>query len=203
MKKKLSVIIVLAIGLIITTTGTRSGDIFTNEASIFQGNNPETEFSEGDFFQEIQPITTTTAIAIPYATTTTLATTTSTIIIPPVTVPPILKAPVVTVPRVIVGHDDVRTIVQGLWPEDQVETVMIKINCESTFNASATNPSSGTRGLLQIHPGWATSWGWPEEGLHPLVPSLGYTWDQMYEVYPNLHTAYIIWSHSGWSPWVC
>lgn len=92
-----------------------------------------------------------------------------------------------------------REAVEAYFPADQVERALRIMRCESTFQPGVTNPSSGTRGLFQIHPGWSTSWGWPG----PLVSDLGYTWDQMYEVWPNVHVAYVIWSNSGWGPWTC
>lgn len=63
------------------------------------------------------------------------------------------------------------------------------IECESGGNELAVG-AAGERGLLQLHP------------VHQIrVEQLGYTWDQMFERYPNLHVAYTIWLRQSWWPW--
>jgi hypothetical protein len=74
--------------------------------------------------------------------------------------------------------------------------------CESGLTTTQVG-SAGELGPLQVHPGWSTSWGWPAEGLGPLVPALGYTWEQVAEPGPNAHVASVIHAHLGWGPWTC
>ena len=63
--------------------------------------------------------------------------------------------------------------------------------CESKFDPSVTGRFR-ERGIFQIHP------------VHrKRIESMGYTWDQMYEVLPNIKVAYEIWSEQGWKPWTC
>lgn len=113
--------------------------------------------------------------------------------------------PVVTAPRApAVSPDFAREVVEAYFPADQVDRALRIMNCESTFSPSETG-GVGERGLLQIHPGWSTSWGGTVYGFDApsVILGLGYTWDQMYEVWPNVHVASVIWSHEGWSPWTC
>ena len=64
--------------------------------------------------------------------------------------------------------------------------------CESKYDERAEG-AAGERGFLQIH------------GLHKArIARLGYTWEQMYEFWPNLIVAYDIWSDSqSWDQWSC
>lgn len=63
---------------------------------------------------------------------------------------------------------------------------------KDTLDAGATG-RAGERGVMQIHPTHAAR----------LIPSLGYTWDQMYEVGPNLAVAAVLFQAGGYSPWSC
>lgn len=81
--------------------------------------------------------------------------------------------------------------VDGLAPQFLAESVPI-IKCESTHREAAVNATSGTRGLLQIHP------------IHiRRIERLGYTWDDMLTAGPNLHVAATIHAESSWRPWSC
>lgn len=67
------------------------------------------------------------------------------------------------------------------------------VSCETggTFNPHSTG-RLGERGLFQIHP------------IHiGLIRSLRYTWDEMYQVEPNVHVAWVLWREQGWRPWAC
>lgn len=62
------------------------------------------------------------------------------------------------------------------------------------FDPLATG-SAGERGVMQIHPAHARAGG--------IIARLGYTWDQMYEVGPNLAVALAIYLAGGWGAWSC
>ena len=63
--------------------------------------------------------------------------------------------------------------------------------CESNLDPAATG-RAGERGLFQIHPTHRS-----------MIASLGFTWDEMYEVVPNIAVAADIYADEGWSPWAC
>ena len=64
--------------------------------------------------------------------------------------------------------------------------------CESGYDEKAEG-ALGERGFLQIHP------------VHKdRIERLGYTWDDMYTLWPNLVVAYDIWLDSeSWEQWSC
>lgn len=50
----------------------------------------------------------------------------------------------------------------------------------------------GERGPMQIHP------------MHiALINRMGYTWDQMFEVGPNMRVAHVLYDALGWGGWSC
>ena len=68
------------------------------------------------------------------------------------------------------------------------ETAVRVARCESSFDPSRTG-KAGERGVMQVHP------------IHRgLIESMGFTWDDMYEVGPNLDVAFAL-SRNGWGPW--
>lgn len=72
------------------------------------------------------------------------------------------------------------------WPCQEALTVAW---CESRFRPDAVG-RLGERGLLQIHP------------VHmDRIRSLGYTWDDIFQVRLNVEVAYAIWKERGWRPW--
>lgn len=74
---------------------------------------------------------------------------------------------------------------------DEGANAVAVARCESGMDPGRTG-SAGERGIFQIHP---THRHW--------VESMGYSWDQMYEVGPNLQVAFALWSGAGWGPWSC
>lgn len=65
--------------------------------------------------------------------------------------------------------------------------------CESVgLNPHATG-DAGERGLFQIHPAYHQE----------RIRRLGFTWDQMYDVAPNVAVAVDLYADSGWGPWSC
>ncbi len=72
------------------------------------------------------------------------------------------------------------------WPGAQLVT------CESGWNRWAVG-SFGERGLFQVHP------------IHRygIVARLGYSWDDMFEVEPNIHVAAEIRRVQGLRAWTC
>lgn len=70
-------------------------------------------------------------------------------------------------------------------------TALYVSGCEAGEDRLADdNPISGARGTFQIHP--------IHEGL---VMEMGYTWEQILEVEPNVAVAYQLYTGSGWTPW--
>lgn len=66
-------------------------------------------------------------------------------------------------------------------------------DCESVgLNPGATG-KAGERGLFQIHGKYHQE----------RIRRLGFTWDQMYEVGPNIAVAVDLYAEQGWSPWTC
>lgn len=78
------------------------------------------------------------------------------------------------------------------WPAQYYPQLRYIINRESRGIPTATNPYSGARGLMQIHP----------VNINFLA-SNGYSWAQMYNPVDNLNAAYKLFLLSGWSPWAC
>lgn len=66
--------------------------------------------------------------------------------------------------------------------------------CETagSFNPKATG-SQGERGLFQIHPKYHQE----------RIKRLGFSWDRMYEVGPNITVAADLYAEQGWGPWTC
>ena len=81
-----------------------------------------------------------------------------------------------------------------IFREDAPKALRVA-NCESTMNPQAENRRSRTRGLFQISPVHAKPGGW--------VEALGYTWDDMFRIVPNVRVAYSLWKEQGWGPWSC
>lgn len=78
------------------------------------------------------------------------------------------------------------------FPESEWSRAALVVWCESRYRPAAVG-RAGERGLAQIHP------------VHiPLIASLGYTWDQMFELEPNLAVARALYDNAGhvWTPWV-
>lgn len=67
-------------------------------------------------------------------------------------------------------------------------------SCETggTFSPSSTG-RAGERGLFQIHPRYHQD----------RIARLGFTWDRMYEVGPNIAVAASLYGDSRWRPWTC
>lgn len=102
-------------------------------------------------------------------------------------------------PLAVVAPAEYEALISEFFPGNEAWARRV-MGCESTFNASATNPSSGTRGLMQIHPGWFR--GWNGNAPDPEINAL-YTWDDMYDPRANVHVASIIFRRNGSSPWSC
>jgi len=71
-------------------------------------------------------------------------------------------------------------------PEDR-ERILCLIGKESGGNPTAKNPSSGTRGLLQVAPFWASEYGLEVDDLY--VPEI------------NLYVGRKILDSQGWTAW--
>jgi hypothetical protein len=82
-------------------------------------------------------------------------------------------------------------LTRSAWPAWTHGRVVALAYCESTFKLTAEGKEL-ERGLLQNHPVH-----WPEIGIET-----GYTWDQMYELEPNLYVGYITWTRQGWGAWL-
>jgi hypothetical protein len=102
-------------------------------------------------------------------------------------------------PAVVVAPAEYEALILEFFPGNEAWARRV-MGCESTFNASATNSSSGTRGLFQIHPGWFR--GWNGNPPDPEINAL-YTWDDMYNPRANTHVASIIFGRNGGGPWSC
>lgn len=75
--------------------------------------------------------------------------------------------------------------------------------CESKGNNFAVG-AAGERGRWQIHPGWMNGWG--PGSAPPLIPELGYSWDDMFDPMANAHVASTILDRNGWvwyPTWTC
>ena len=96
-------------------------------------------------------------------------------------------------------------LVVEAMPDEQLHEVLAVIECESYGNPDAVNPSSGTTGLLQIHPGWLTGWSdpiWAVTSHDGLPVDLADPWT-------NLTAARLIRAYESerglepWSNWEC
>lgn len=74
------------------------------------------------------------------------------------------------------------------------ERAVAVVECETagTFDPRSTG-DEGERGLLQIHPKYHQE----------RIARLGFTWDDMYEVEPNLAVGMDLFAEQGWGPWSC
>ena len=78
------------------------------------------------------------------------------------------------------------------------------MKCETGGTYSPTSVGSALeRGLMQIHP--THNYDWRGRYGYGTIQQLGYTWDDMFLVEPNLHVAYQIYVNAGYSfvPWSC
>lgn len=81
--------------------------------------------------------------------------------------------------------------VNATFPVEERAHAMEIAYCESRFRPGKIG-SLGERGVMQIHP------------VHiDFLYNIGYTWNQMLEVTPNVKVAYEIWELYGWEPWAC
>ena len=87
------------------------------------------------------------------------------------------------------------------WPVHEVLAVM---ECESTGRPHAVNPTSGTAGLMQVHPGNMMRADAYYRPLRDIVQP-GWSAAQRWLLVPenNLRAAYLMWEFSGWSQWEC
>jgi hypothetical protein len=115
----------------------------------------------------------------------------------------------------VVAPEEIRVLVESIWGVGpDAERALAVIFCESTFNASAKNPSSSASGLFQLMAPWTRNpgsgqqvWGWAYslsgEKLSAAA-GLGFTQEQArWDAYANARVAYEIWSKAGnsWSAW--
>lgn len=86
---------------------------------------------------------------------------------------------------------DIEWLIRQTFPETPDKAVRVA-RCESKLNPRAISPTSDY-GLMQVnivHRG--------------LASSMGYRWEQMLEVMPNLAVARAIYDDAGgWGPWTC
>lgn len=106
---------------------------------------------------------------------------------PPPVVQPVEKPARQTEPPAELSPRELVDLILG-WPFHQI------IACESGWNRWAVGPY-GERGLTQVHPVHAK----PGEA----IPRLGYTFDDMFEVEPNLRVAAEIRRTQGLRAWTC
>ena len=110
------------------------------------------------------------------------------------TLPPVVDEPVVAeayIPKSV----DAYSVVVEFFGRDSDYVYYTIINCETggTYNRFSVG-REGERGYMQIHP------------MHiGLIHSLGYTWDDMFSVYPNIHVGWVLYKQAGYSymPWSC
>ena len=128
-----------------------------------------------------EPTTTTNTTAAPTITTT--------------AAPARKAASTTTTPPVVPANDIEQAIVGGFarfGPAVARQAIDVA-DCESVgLNPTATG-AAGERGLFQIHPDYHQE----------RIARLGFTWDQMYEVGPNIAVAADLYAEQGWSPWTC
>lgn len=99
---------------------------------------------------------------------------------------------------VVLAPAEFEALISEFFPGNEAWARRV-MKCESGFNTGAVNPSSGTRGLFQIHPGWFDGrWGSLDAEINGL-----YVWDNMYEARANTHVASIIFHRNGGGPWSC
>lgn len=82
----------------------------------------------------------------------------------------------------------VSAICSYTWNCDRAVRVF---ECESRLNPLAVG-ALGEAGISQIHPIHAAR-----------VGKMGYSWEEMFKVGPNLDVAHSIWLEQGWNPWAC
>lgn len=95
-------------------------------------------------------------------------------------------------PAIIVPWRSPRNIIAAVFWDVPAQAFAI-VDCETgfTWDRFATG-RYGERGPFQIHP------------IHiGLIVSMGYIWDDMYEVEPNARVARALYDRSGWAPWSC
>ena len=111
-----------------------------------------------------------------------------------ITLPPVVEQPVVAEAYIPKPVDAYSVVVEFFgWQAEYVWDVIIKCETGSTYNRFSEG-RAGERGLLQVHP------------IHiRLINSLGYSWFDMYSVYPNIHVGYELYKRAGYSfaPWSC
>lgn len=88
------------------------------------------------------------------------------------------------------GRDAAVSLIHLYWGAQGADAVCIAEK-ESSLNQWAVGSTFGERGLYQIHP--------VHQGDY--IPALGYTWDDMFQVIPNIDVAYSLYRDRGWSPW--
>lgn len=87
----------------------------------------------------------------------------------------------------IIKHDGNMMLVQPEFAATYLDVAY----CESRHDEKVEG-LLGERGFLQIHP------------VHKdRIERLGFTWDDMYQLWPNLVVAYDIWLEQGFNPWSC
>lgn len=133
-------------------------------------------------------------VAVEETTTSTSTTTTTAAPTTTTTTGPEVKAAAVTGVAVHTGDiaDAIREGFARFGPAVAEQAVDVA-DCESLgLNPHATG-DAGERGLFQIHPKYHQD----------RIRRLGFTWDQMYEVGPNIAVAVDLYAEQGWSPWTC
>ncbi len=123
--------------------------------------------------------------------TTLLVTTTSPLVVTPTTVR--VRATTTTLPeRADEDMGDVEWAIRQAFPETPDKAVRVA-RCESGLDPRAVSPGGANVGLMQInvvHRG--------------LAARMGYSWDQMLQVLPNLAVARAVYDRAGgWGPWSC
>lgn len=88
--------------------------------------------------------------------------------------------------------------IRRTFPENPSGAVAVA-HCESSLQPDAVGPA-GERGIMQIHP----------VHIPGLIAELGYTWNDMFQVGPNLEVARAIYDDAArwhwygpWGPWTC
>lgn len=89
------------------------------------------------------------------------------------------------------GGGSIHERIATAWPGND-ERILRIARCESNLNPRAVNPSSGTTGVLQVHPIW-----------RDLAASMGYSWSDMKRVEPNVRVGWAVRERQGYGAWVC
>lgn len=153
----------------------------------------------------VEPPEPTTTTSTSTTTTSTSTTTTTAPPPPPTTAPPTTSPPpppttAPPAPEPVVEPEpapepppapqgDIEQMIYDVFGDAGARAVQVA-RCESGLNPRAVNGQY--RGLFQLgnyHVGRAEA--------------MGYSWDQMFEAYPNIVVAHNLYAEQGWRPWSC